>query len=466
MMIIHGFLDLLQDLRIIDGGRNGIFLPVGDLAHHMAEDLAGAGLGQALHDCRLAKIGEGADLLAHHLDQFFFQCALIDRYAVFQYHQSHRHLAAQVVVDAKDRTFRHRRMGCDDLFHLPGGKAVPGHIDYVIDAPHDEDVAILIQITAITGEVIAGVLGEVGGTETLVVIPEGREASRGEGQFDHDIAGLVGLGNPFTIMAEQLHVVARHRHGGGTGMHLHRVDTHGIGHHRPAALGLPPVVDHRNIGQPLFQPMIGGRIEPLSGQEEILQRGDIIFTEKFRLGIFFLDRPECGGSGEEGLHLVFGNDPPVSAGVRGAHRFSFEEDGGAAGQQRGVDNVGVSHHPAHVGAGPEYIAGIHVVNGLHAVAQGYGVTAVIAYNPLRFAGGAGGVENVKRIGGIYRHALGRRGVGHQLVPLIIPPGDQRSVLLGAFQDNTIVRLVFGELNGFVEQRLVGDYPAGFNPAGG
>src|SRR2546428_12237847 len=40
-------LDLVEDRRILDRGRGRVFLAIGDPTHRSAQDLAGAGLGQA-----------------------------------------------------------------------------------------------------------------------------------------------------------------------------------------------------------------------------------------------------------------------------------------------------------------------------------------------------------------------------------------------------------------------------------
>src|SRR2546422_8080208 len=44
--------DLVQNHRVVDGGRDAIFDPVRDLLDRAAQDLAGARLGQPRHDRR------------------------------------------------------------------------------------------------------------------------------------------------------------------------------------------------------------------------------------------------------------------------------------------------------------------------------------------------------------------------------------------------------------------------------
>ena len=92
----------------------------------------------------------------------------------------------------------------------------------------------------------------------------------------------------------------------------------------------------------------------------------------------------------------------------------------AAVQQRRVADVGVADHPADVGGGPERLAGIDVVVVLHGPLERHHVPAVVAHDALGLAGGAGGVEDVERIGGLDRDAAGlaaaRLGVGDRARP--------------------------------------------------
>ena len=57
--------DFRQDRRIVDRRRHAVLLAVGDPAHRAAQDLAGAGLRQALDDQRGLEAGDRPDALAH-----------------------------------------------------------------------------------------------------------------------------------------------------------------------------------------------------------------------------------------------------------------------------------------------------------------------------------------------------------------------------------------------------------------
>lgn len=67
--------------------------------------------------------------------------------------------------------------------------------------------------------------------------------------------------------------------------------------------------------------------------------------------------------------------------------------------------------------------------------------------------------------GRHRHALDRGRGSLELAPVQIAAGDQRGALLLPLQDHTALRLVAGELDGAIEQRLVGHQAAGFDATG-
>ena len=92
------------------------------------------------------------------------------------------------------------------------------------------------------------------------------------------------------------------------------------------------------------------------------------------------------------------------------------------------------------------------------------MAAVVAHHPLGHAGGAGGVEDVERIGGGHRHAVGRRGAFARCAPVEIPAVDERSLGLRALEDDRPLRLVSRQLDGGVEQRLVGHHPVDLDAA--
>ncbi len=184
--------------------------------------------------------------------------------------------------------------------------------------------------------------------------------------------------------------------------------------------------------------------------------------EQLALRVFLLDGAERGRRGEHRDAAVLGDHAPERAGVGRADRLALVEDRGAAVQQRRIDDVAVADHPADVGGRPAALAGLDAVVVLHRPFQRDHVAAVVAHHALRDAGRAGGVEDVERIGGHQRHRL-----EHVLAPRPAPrprsPASRgrgrrpaRRCSLRALQDQAGLRLVPGEIDRLVEQRLVGD----------
>ena len=65
--------------------------------------------------------------------------------------------------------FCNRDMVRQGRFDLHGTEAVACHIQYVVNSPHDPDVAIGIAAGAIGSEIVAGHIGPVGLPVTLVI---------------------------------------------------------------------------------------------------------------------------------------------------------------------------------------------------------------------------------------------------------------------------------------------------------
>ena len=339
-----------------------------------------------------------------------------------------------------------------------------GHVDHVVGAAHDPQVTVFILEAGVAGQVVARVLGQVAVDEALVVVPQGRQAARRQRQLDHDVAHLAGR-HLLAFLVEDLHVVARHGHGRRTRLDLHRLDTQRVGGDAPGGFGLPPVIDHR-LAELVARPEQGVRVATLAGKEQRIHAREIVFLQVLAFRVFFLDRTERGRCGEQHLHAVFLDHAPERARVRGADRLAFVHHGGAAGEQRRVHDVAVADDPADVRGSPVHITGLDVVDVLHGPVHGHGVTAVVTHHAFRLTGGAGGVEDVQRIGRLDRHAIGGRcGFGGG-GPVDVAAFDHRSGCLRARVDHALARLVGGNLDRLVEQRLVLDHAVRLDAAGG
>ncbi len=245
-----------------------------------------------------------------------------------------------------------------------------------------------------------------------------------------------GTGLPLVV--QDLDLVAGHGEAGRAGLDPVRLQPHGVGHDGPARLGLPPVVHDGHV-QHLGQPLVGGRVQALARQEQGAQGLEMSYLRlRWASGSSFLMARNAVGAVKNARHLVVLDHPPERAGVRRAHGLALVQHGGAAVDQRPVDDVAVAHDPAHVRRGPEHLARVDVVDGLHGVLQGHGVAAVVAHDALGLPGGAGGVEDVQGIGRLHRHAGRRLGVVHQLVPVQVAPGGHGRLGLGPREDDDVL----------------------------
>ena len=203
--------------------------------------------------------------------------------------------------------------------------------------------------------------------------------------------------------------------------------------------------------------MVSG-IGALAGQEQRAEGAEVVAADVLALGVLLLDGAEGRGRGEHGGHLVLGDHAPEGARVRRADRLALVEDRRAAVQQRRIADVGVAHHPAHVGGGPEGLAGLDAVVVLHGPLERHHVPAVVAHHALGLARGAGRVEDVERVGGLDRDAAGlaaaRAWHRRWRPPSRGRARDHRRLGHGPLQHEDGLRLVLGEVDGGVEQRLV------------
>ncbi len=353
-------------------------------------------------------------------------------------------------------------MLCQHLFHPARRQPVAGDVDDVVGAGHDVDIAVLVHVAGVRGRVVAGKLLQVGRLVALVIVVERRQGSRGQRQLDADGADLAPL-HLLAGLVEHPHVPAWHRHGRRSRLHRQLLQTHAVRGDRPAGLGLPPVVDDRTVQRP-HRPVQGVGVGAFAGEEQVLERRQVVLAHLERVRVLALDGAERGRRGEQHLDLVVGDHPPEGPGIGRAHRLAFVDDRRAAVKQRGVDDIGMADDPADIRGRPVHIAGLDVVDVLHGPLERHQMAAIVADHALRLAGGAGGVEDVERIGRGDGHAIGGRGARHCLRPVDVVAGLQVARPLRALQHDGRRRLGFGQLDGAVEQRLVGDDLVAFDAA--
>ena len=182
--------------------------------------------------------------VAHGRDEFLGEPVV--RGAGLEHDEASRHLALDFVGDADHRALGHRRVGGQHRLDGAGGQPVPGHVDDVVDAAHHEQVAVLVEVAAVAGEVVAGMLAQVRRLVAVVVVPQRRQAcpaaaaarcrSRPPRPARTAIRRCAGCARRSRASAPS--VSPGLIGSGSTPMR--------IGGDRPAGLGLPPVVDDRD----------------------------------------------------------------------------------------------------------------------------------------------------------------------------------------------------------------------------
>ena len=121
----------------------------------------------------------------------------------------------------------------------------------------------------------------------------------------------------------------------------------------------------------------------------------------------------------------------------------------------------MTHHPTNIAGTKIGFTRLALVNQIHTGRQRYGVTTRIALHALGLARGAGGVQGVTGVGGVYpsaRHVVVqvlRSALAPQSIALFYPRhGSQLAV-----HHQHALRLVTRELYGLVQQRFVGHHLA-------
>src|SRR5690606_42047448 len=110
---------------------------------------------------------------------------------------------------------------------------VAGDVDDIVGAAHHEQIAVLVPVAAVPGEVIPREAGHVARLVAGVVVPHRGEAAGGQRQLDADIALLVGPEGG-AVVVEDMHIEPRHRQGGGAGPGGEGLDAEGVGGDGPA----------------------------------------------------------------------------------------------------------------------------------------------------------------------------------------------------------------------------------------
>ena len=262
-----------------------------------------------------------------------------------------------------------------------------------------------------------------------------------------------------TPIVEDGHLIARHWHGRRAGLDREPAETDRIAGDGPASLRLPPMIYHRHL-QVLLGPEQGIRIGALSGQEQRAQMRKVVVADVEAARILLFDRTQRRRRGKEARNFVLACDAPKCASVGRSDGLAFVEDGRIAGQERPIDDIGMSDDPADVGCGPEHLAGLDPVKILHRPQQSDHVTAIVAHDALGGACAPRRVEDVERVGSLHCDALCtetlRFSVRDEPRPIVVATRVQLRGSNRALEDDAALGLVSRNLDGLVEKRLVSD----------
>ena len=92
-----------------------------------------------------------------------------------EHDQPSRDLALELVGDADDRAFGDVGMTGERRLHRPGREPVPGDVEDVVGTAHDVEVAVLVEVAAVAGQVVAVERRQVRRDVPVVVAPQGRQ---------------------------------------------------------------------------------------------------------------------------------------------------------------------------------------------------------------------------------------------------------------------------------------------------
>ena len=320
-------------------------------------------------------------------------------HAAAQDHERDDALAGGRVGGADDRGLGDRRVRDERRLDLGGRDAVAGDVHDVVDPAEQPQVAVVVLLRAVAGEVVA-LLGEprpVGLAVALVVAPDAAQHRRprlGEHQQAAAAVRAPDLPSSSTTSAAMpgsARVAEPGLVGGDAGQ---RAD------HDRAGLGLPPGVDDRAAvaADDPAVPHPGLGVDRLADRAEHPQRGQVVLGRDVLAPLH--ERADRGRRGVEDRHLVLLDDLPEPALVRGVRRALVDHQGGAV-RQRPVDDVGVPGDPADVGRAPVDVGvRLEVEDRVVGVGDLGQVAAGGVQDSLRFSGGSRGVEDEQRVLGV------------------------------------------------------------------
>ena len=172
--------------------------------------------------------------------------------------------------------------------------------------------------------------------------------------------------------------------------------------------------------------MVGVRVEPLAGEEEGAEPEGRGCAGSSPRGSSRLMARKAVGAVKSASTPCSRDHPPEGARVRGAHRLALVEDRRAAVDQRARRRCRSGRPPSRCPTPPRTPRPAPTSK-MFCIDQRerHRVAAVVAHDTLRLPGGAGGVEDVERVGGAppARSPAGSA-PAIRLVPVEVAPGDE------------------------------------------
>lgn len=299
---------------------------------------------------------------------------------------------------------------------LGGGQTVTGDVDDIVNTSLDPVVAVLVPSTRVTEEEVSRVGTEVGVEVSLVVAVDGTSNSGPRTLGNKDTLDVSALENLAVGRVEDCDVDTEEGESGGSW--LGSDTARDGGDHVGTGLGHPVSVDDGTLAVHtgvFVVPVPGLGVDRLTDGTEDTEGRKVASLDK--LVTHAAQETDSSGSSVELGSLPLFNKVPVSGGV-GVDGSGLEHGGGSTEGKGTVDNVGMAGNPSYVGHASKLVVRVDVKDVLDGEVGTEEVSTSCVDNTLGLAGRARGVENEE---GVLRVHVLTRGVGGNLVTLLVPP---------------------------------------------
>ena len=269
-------------------------LALGQHAQQAAHDFAGAGFWQVVAETDFLRFRDRADFLADPVAQLQRQSFrfLARRTRLLEHHEGADRFACRVIRTAHHGRFGHQRVGYQGRFDFHRAHAVARHVQDVIDAARDGEVArFLVADGAVACQVhlAAQFFREIAGLETLGVVPD-RADHRWPWAFYHQDTALA-VRHVLARFVDDGGHDARQWQGAGTGDH--RRGAWQRGDHVTTRFRLPEGIDNRAFlaADVLVVPHPRFRIDRLANRTQQTQAAQVVVAwMDFRIHVGCLDQ--------------------------------------------------------------------------------------------------------------------------------------------------------------------------------